>query len=190
MQRIKSLLTYHQLLVARLASTTQISDPIALFVEFCDEVYSKQSLLADYIHYITKHSDSASRSEIVSDLQCECPLVEQCARTQRHCRERGRGKDKHSNFFIDTFDTIHFHLFHLEHVGLRDADDAKADDDAQEDEEGIVVVDADTRRIADAIAKRVSKSALHRIDGTKNSKFNALGGNVLQEDSGGGTWLL
>ena len=89
LQRIKSLSRYYQLLRAPSTSSAQVRDPGALFVEFCDEVYSKQSLLADYIHFITKHSYSASRAAIVADLKCECPEVDKCARTQRHCRREG-----------------------------------------------------------------------------------------------------
>ena len=188
LHRIKSLMTYHRLTAMKGAEGQ------ALFIEFCDNMYSKQALLTDYIHFITKHSDRDSKATIVAELKCECPSVDKCARTERHLRDRGRDQAEHINFYIDTFDTIHFNLFHLEHVGLRVADvvdskgdgyDEQKDADEHKDNCVLAVVGPETRRIADAIAKRVSTSASHRVDDANHSKFNALGGNALVKQEGG-----
>ena len=110
LRRIKAGLTYHRLCAAKGAKGQTI------FVKFCDGVYTKQALLADYIHLFTKHSDSASKAAIVSDLHCECADIEKCTLTARHLRDRGAKQTERVNFYTDIFDTIHFNLFHLEHV--------------------------------------------------------------------------
>ena len=85
MHRIKvmlRLLTYHRL------SAMKGTEGRALSIKLCHGVFSKQVLLGDYIHFITTHSDSASKANIVYELGCECASVAKCAHTARHLRDR------------------------------------------------------------------------------------------------------
>ena len=151
-----------------------------LFIEFCDAVYSAALLLDDYVHVITKHGDVASLTAMAAQLTCPCSSPSDCAWTDRHFRGRGRSKHKQGaqplNFYVETMDTLHFNLFHLEHVGLRihvaDAD-AKAGDDQD-------LVDAVVLRMRDIIRLKREQFRFDRMDSAQNNKFTLVAPQQLQ----------
>ena len=52
LDRIIAALDYHQFTVIRDLNKKYGDDAKKLFVEFCDEIYSKRTALNDYIHFI------------------------------------------------------------------------------------------------------------------------------------------
>ena len=133
MLRIAVIIKYHQLLVNKGDAT----NARAILQEFVDATYSRSLLLEDYIDFFSSHSDSASRGALggwLRTLQCSCSSVAKCTGTARHFR--GRTQRDEQGLFLDLIDTLHFNIFHLEHVGLRvpvhdnqDVDEDDKDDD-------------------------------------------------------------
>ena len=123
--RIAAVLKYHQLLLDNYKSN--IDNARQILIEFLDSAYSCSLLLDDYIDFFANHSGEESRRALsahLRDLRCSCASVGECGGTSRHYRERQDDKhhqegDMAANLFLDLIDTLHFNIFHLEHVGLR-----------------------------------------------------------------------
>ena len=176
MKRLAVCVKYHQLL----RINTDDENARAILREFVDATYTRSLLLKDYIARFSKHSDAESRDALcahLSALKCECSGVADCAGTTRHFRGRTESNEEkeggEQGLFLDLIDTVHFNVFHLQHVGLRvpaqeptdDADDDEKEQDADD------LVDTEMRRIAAHIHRLRELSAFERIDNTKNSKF-------------------
>ena len=182
--RIKYALSYYHLLLSSPTATDHIENPRDLFMDFCVEAYSKKLLLSDYVHFICKHSDNESRRSIVNDLNLKCPKMDECGWTQRHFGDRNEEQtqsENTSNLLVDTFDSIHFHLLHLEDAGLR-VDDHGVDDDDDEK-----TVDLETKRIAKVIDAKRANRRFERLDGPNNAKFNIMVGQTAKEENSKGT---
>ena len=172
-------LKYYALL--RSSRSKQPEEARSLFVEFCVAAYSKEHVLADYIHYVAKHSDDASRRAIAKEIDFGCRGIRHCQATQRHYRDRSVSDAQPTQrvkyrFLLDCFDALHFNLLHLEEVGLREAPDAKHEEsDADQDDEGLVD-HALGRLVRDIEAKR-HNADFQRADEQKHSKFNIVVGS-------------
>ena len=146
-----------------------------------------------YIVLVDNYTDYNDDTIARPRLSPRPPSVAECGGTTRHYRDRQRdsntqSEEADSNLFLDLIDTLHFNVFHLEHVGLRvpllhNDDDLKADDDDDECEEDLV--DAEVRRVAAEIHHLRSQFAFERIDNTKNSKFTIKAQEEQQATSGG-----
>eukprot|EP01084_Bolivina_argentea_P222840 377148_1 len=115
LNRISVALIYYSSTYASNDSDTTKSDKL---MEFCKKTYP--SLLDDYIHLVSKHSNQLE--EIIDAFQkhhnhAKCK-VEQCKLTIRHYRNRDTNDDS-INFYHDTFDSLHYYIFHLYDIGLR-----------------------------------------------------------------------
>ena len=179
LQRWAVVLKYAQLLMVN-SDAKDFATARAILSEFVDATYSRSLLLADYISLFTKYSDAESREALcahLSALKCECERVGDCAGTARHFRGRTETQSKEEKeekeLFLGLIDTVHFNVFHLEHLGLRVPSDSDAheqkDDEMERDEHDLV--DTEMRRIAKQIHRLRSLSAFPRIESTKNSKF-------------------
>eukprot|EP01084_Bolivina_argentea_P228687 386184_1 len=88
------------------------------FIDFCDKYYSKQ-YLQDYIHLRIMHKNDINKVEMESNI---CTMVGSCLSTRRHYRDRSVKDDNNIDAFhlyIDIFDSLHFHIYHMEECGLR-----------------------------------------------------------------------
>jgi len=103
-------------------------DGRARFIEFCIASYRLKAMLDDHIHFVRAHSDDTSRRRI-ADLVgcCRLPLSE-CGSTARHNRNRQNDDSYDFSLYVEVMDSLHFTLFHLEQVGLRDV---KKDDTSE-----------------------------------------------------------
>ena len=152
-------------------------DAMSAFTDFCDDHYGKINALRDYIHFITNHSEPAAVRAIASRLQFKCDSVGRCQGTRRHFRERGgRSEEKEemdTNCYVETMDSLHVFLCHLEEMGLRIPMDAvyaatTAVDEEQDDD---LVVDAVFKKMVAEVSKRQKVLSVKRLDGATNSKF-------------------
>ena len=153
--------------------------PEAVLTAFCNEHYSKTALLGDYVEFMDNHSAPQSVRDIAGRLQVNCDGVSRCGGTRRHFRERGDSKEDDDekdgdNFYVETLDSLHFFLCHLEEMGLRVPAELlqstmKAVDEEQAEES---LVDAVLKRMALEIAARRKLHSVDRLDGATNTKFN------------------
>ena len=142
LKRTISALEYHQFVVNTALNEKYAGDAKRAFVAFCRDIYTKQCLLDDYIHFI-EHSE--------------------CGATSRHYRDRRNdsnngddGNDEESKWFIDRIDGIHFMVHHLIELGMRVQMDAlqnevKHDDD---DENMVNAVDFALQRMGQEIESK------------------------------------
>ena len=173
-----------------------IQDPTAIFTEFCDRHYGEHEMLRDYVHFMDHHSSPEAVREIAARLKVQCDGVGQCGGTLRHFRDRGGGGQEveekvNTNFYVDTMDSLHFYLFHLEEMGLRVpaevVESALKEEHEEQDEQSLV--DAVSKRMALEIAARRKLLSVDRLDGATNTKFNI---STLQKkrDAVNGLWSL
>eukprot|EP00483_Globobulimina_turgida_P010624 UN10645 len=116
--RIAYCLRYYQLLCQKESDLNAQQ----ILIEFCSDSYLM--CLSDYIHLMTKHSETETLNKISYDLQkCHnmeiCANMNDCKWTKRHYRNREDEKNNNNHFYLNIFDTIHFYIFHLESLGLR-----------------------------------------------------------------------
>ena len=162
--------------------TKILDDPMAAkqaLTAFCDEHYGQDAVLRDHIHFLDKHSDPNSVREIAGRFQMDCDGVGQCRGTLRHFRGRGGLKqdveaEKATNFYVETVDSLHFYLFHLEEMGLRVPieliESALKRVDEEKDEESLV--DEGAKVMVKQIAAKKKAVRVDRFDGNNNVKFN------------------
>eukprot|EP01084_Bolivina_argentea_P168998 292986_1 len=99
-----------------------------------DTFYNKQyqNALNDYIHLVTVHSEhlESINVDLIQNYSLASCDVTNCSLSARHYRFRNKNRKKQRKqinintdpirvFFMDMFDSLHFYLFHLFHVGLR-----------------------------------------------------------------------
>eukprot|EP01084_Bolivina_argentea_P259820 438587_1 len=114
LSRVVNALKYYQSLPLA-ANDSKRNDT---FIEFCMSEYT--ACLNDYIHLICVHSGQIHDIITINGLQCQYSNINQCKWTRRHFGDRNsKFDDKHYNFYVDLFNTMHFYLFHLEATGLR-----------------------------------------------------------------------
>lgn len=121
---------YYALMIMTPGSTDYGQHPEDTFTEFCDQHYQKNAILRDYFHFLCKHSERQSLSQIQEKLHYRCDAVECCNVTLRHFRgdkqsdgsttpRAGGFAEKKWNQYIETMDCLHFYLCHTEEIGLR-----------------------------------------------------------------------
>ena len=94
------------------------------FTQFNETIYT--NFLDDYCHFIKEHNYHLRpiRKELNVEYglaQCNfnmCEVVERHYRTQRE-KESVTDLNKLDAFYLDCFDRLHHHLFHLEIIGMR-----------------------------------------------------------------------
>jgi len=104
------------------------------FNNFFDDTY--KNMLDDYLHCINVHSDDLE--EIHDSLRSKYHFsdcnVRNCSFSKRHFdgkKHYNKNDDPWINFYIETYDSLHFWLFHLYSVGLRSKKKDKRDDEKQ-----------------------------------------------------------
>eukprot|EP01084_Bolivina_argentea_P011217 20954_1 len=90
-------------------------------IKFCNDIYS--TILDDYIHIITIHSNDSKLQQISESIRCDAC---NCAMVSRHKRDRtqdsihqNQSADQHFLFYRDMLDSAHFFLYHLYDFGAR-----------------------------------------------------------------------
>eukprot|EP01083_Nonionella_stella_P277165 942227_1 len=136
MRRLTSSSKYHSMLL-----TKKSDDNDEIFTRFMNEVYNQEDkgLIDDYIHFKQHHEHELER------IHCElresnafsyCSILD-CEHTRRHMADPSTSctdtSDAKSLFYSDTFDAVHFHLFHCFEAGLRVI--MRDDNDEMEEEE-------------------------------------------------------
>eukprot|EP01084_Bolivina_argentea_P011216 20950_1 len=88
-------------------------------IKFCNDIYS--TILDDYIHIITIHSNDSKLQQISESIRCDAC---NCAMVSRHKRDRtqdtihqNQSTDQHFLFYCDILDSAHFFLYHLYDFG-------------------------------------------------------------------------
>eukprot|EP01083_Nonionella_stella_P094718 265832_1 len=120
------------------------ADSDEILRRFMNDVYNGKGkgLIDDYIHFKDTHEHELVRitrdlmeSKTVSDCS-----IRDCVFTRRHMNEPSACTgDTNLSFYEDTFDALHFHLFHCFEAGLRvrkrdDNDEMEEDEKATNDE--------------------------------------------------------
>ena len=178
MERVIAALDYHQFMIVNELSDKYGDEPTAAFISFCQELYPKDRMLNDYIHFVLHHADPDSIEYIRGRLHFPCDSAKNCGATSRHYRDR-RGdatkgaKGTKTNWFIDRIDTIHFMVNHLTELGLRvpsnvlesafDWDDEKGD----ESQKALLV----QKRMKEVVDSKRREFSDERLDGAENAKF-------------------
>ena len=178
-RRLVQCLNFRSYLLKDAVTAEEVRRALERFRDFCAEHYSEGALLSDYTHFVVHHSAPDSVRNIASKLQFECGGVAECGGTARHFRERGGGRpnveEKEStNFYVETMDTLHFYLCHLEEMGLRIPTELlqterKAVDEEQDEES---LVDEVLKRMTREVMARRKVHGADRLDGATNTKFN------------------
>ena len=182
--RIINSLKYYETLLSSNVNAKRI------FIQFCVDRYVM--FLDDYIHFVCVHSHHLK--EITDHLETngnllKCNNINQCKSTQRHYRNRiddtqnenntdnDEQEDKY-NFYVEMFDTIHFYLFHLEHLGLRVLNKKTMNvdnnnDPKKDDMDYLNCIDEEIVFISKQIEAKRQKYNLHfhRLETVNNSKF-------------------
>ena len=171
-------------------------DPI--FTEFVGSEYRVQ-LMEDFNHFMEKHQ--GSNEEIKQEMMemyglRECTATD-CELTTRHFSRRRPNQQKttstttstkniRSEFYRKKFDSLHFHIFHLEESGYRyrsrtkpevngavaDAVDSKVDDEEDDDKENDnKAVDQELGEEVAAVNERRKKCDFGRFQGNELNKF-------------------
>ena len=191
LKRTISALEYHQFVVNTALNEKYAGDAKRAFVAFCRDIYTKQCLLDDYIHFIEHHADTKSLEDIRGRLRFKCGNAKKCGATGRHYRDRRNdsnngddGNDEESKWFIDRIDGIHFMVHHLIELGMRVQMDAlqnevKHDDD---DENMVNAVDFALQRMGQEIESKRQQLSSDRLDDSANSKFTIKVDEVKEND--------
>ena len=177
LERVIQTLDYHQFLVVNPLDDKYGNDPQTAFISFCSELYPKEAMLNDYIHFVEHHADPKGVEYIRSRLHFSCDSAGKCGATTRHYRDRREdstsAKGVESNWFIDRIDSIHFMVHHLTELGLRVSMEAMeselAPDDEEQDES--LLVDLALKRMGKEIESKRARFTTERLDGAANSKF-------------------
>ncbi len=178
LRRTTTLLRYHHRLMG-----SAVVNPGRIFTEFCDVSYPKRVATNDYVHYIQKHSDDASRRHIAKELGLKCTAIGQCGGSQRHYGRREPSADGLAfHPMLEQFDSLHFNLLHIEEAGFRVAaagndGDEKVDADEMEDGQPTdTAMEIVTQRVR-ALQKEFEGE---RLGGGSSGKFNI---SVLSEET-------
>ena len=180
-ERVIAALDYHQFLVNGPLDAKYGDDPMTAFVSFCDELYSKKTMLNDYVHFVEHHAAPQSIEYIRNRLHFQCESAKKCGATSRHFRDR-RDHDVEAegmevNWFIDRVDSIHFMVHHLTELGLRvpmhhiQSELALPDDDEEQQHDESHLVNRTLQRMAEIIESKRATFSTERLDKTVNSKF-------------------
>ena len=173
LERVIAALDHNQFLLKQ-----QGDDAQSAMTAFCDSVYSKEVILADYIHFVLHHADPQSIEYIRNRLHFECESAAKCGATTRHYHGRRRddsvgakGMEYHSG--IDRLDSIHFVVHHLNELGLRVSAEAMESELVPDDEEKdeAHLTDLALKRMAAVIESKRTLFSNQRLDGVTNSKF-------------------
>ena len=113
-RRIVQCLDYYSILMTKLAAALVPEKMIYdIFADVCDQHYGRDNMISDYTHFMQCHSDVDSAQHIAGQLQFPCDGVTGCGHSARHF------ENKSINIYVDTLDTVHCYLLHLEELGLR-----------------------------------------------------------------------
>ena len=154
------------------------------FIKFCLETYC--NFLDDYCHFIKVHD--IHFNEIKKELESkyslrQCDLTE-CEIVDRHYRHDGATGQNQDNddieytYFVDCFDRMHHHLFHLETMGLRIPTTSKI---KEEMKDGDQVFNEMKKTIFLRRNKFLSNRDIPRL---QNTKFNLNTGSDEESQTG------
>lgn len=135
--------------------------------------YFENSLLNDYIHFVTHYADPHSIETIKNRMKYQCESVIKCRATSRHFRDRRaqnsnvEQKGMASSWISDQFDSIHFMIFHLHELGLRVNIDSVIDENQTEFEKMGSIL----KEIGKEIETKRALLHTNRWEGGVNSKF-------------------
>eukprot|EP01084_Bolivina_argentea_P043418 80008_1 len=115
-------------------------DNKSIFVEFCTNIYT--NLVDDSVHLLNKHGNELVelKSLLITKYSFSECKMSNCRLTQRHQRSRNseqkQNQDPMFTFYDDLISRLHFNIFHLFEVGLRQKQntDQKQNTETDEDE--------------------------------------------------------
>eukprot|EP01083_Nonionella_stella_P082364 227332_1 len=95
-----------------------------ILTRFMNDLYTQLVLIDDCIHFTETHEHQLQQiyEELIKSKQFSGCDITKCKFTARHQRQRTLkpiAVDHKLNFYMETFDGLHFHLLHLFDVGLR-----------------------------------------------------------------------
>ena len=179
MDRIAAILDYHQFVINNELNEKYDGDLKKAFISFCREIYTKKSMLDDYIEFTEHYADTKSLEEIKNRLKFHCENANKCGSTGRHYRDRRQDSHKEEDddvdtkWFIDRVDSIHFMVHHMVQLGMRVnmeslESEMKRDDD---DEKAGDSKDHRLKRMKQEISSKRKEFSNDRLDDTANTKF-------------------
>eukprot|EP01083_Nonionella_stella_P002765 7931_1 len=197
MKRLISSSKYHSMLnktqFTRFMKTVFNMDCAEVFTRFMNEVYNGKGkgLIDDYIHFQEHHEheiERINRDLIESNRFSHCSIVE-CEFTRRHMHvnaQSASASDTKLCFYGETFDALHFHLFHCFEAGLRMR--ISDDDDEMEEEEKEKATkddyfDVQFARMSRRILGRQHNTASFDRFSRKNTKFSIVNDEKLKRDT-------
>lgn len=177
---------------------------VSTFTDFIKSLY--QNYINDITHLTEAHSSDLEdiHKSLFNEHGFKSCDLRKCKISGRHSDVKGTGKlddsipidDALSQFIVDSFDSVHFYLFHLFDVGLRtqrvDIDsEQKGDDEIEDDDEAqsqcIDRAFLRRKRRQKAVRNELSEY-FQRFQGGEN-KFVISGQNVIREDTGSNTYF-
>eukprot|EP01083_Nonionella_stella_P151581 484504_1 len=164
--------------------TKKSDDYDEIFTRFMNEVYNEEGkgLIDDYIHFKQHHEhelERINRELRESNAFSDCSILE-CEYTKRHMDEPSASCTETSDakllFYEETFDALHFHLFHCFEAGLRVRmrDDNDEMDEEEEKATNDEYFDAQFARLNRRILDRHGNTASFDRFSPKNNKFNIV----------------
>lgn len=170
------------------------------FIEFIGSEYRVQ-FLEDFNHFMAEHQyfGEEIKEEIIKRYGLKRCIAKDCALTTRHFgrqrSERKSGRKQHdvrSRFYRQKFDSLHFHIFHLEESGYRyrsksqqnateDAD-YFLEDKLQDDDNERKAIDPELKEAVSAISASKKECDFGRFQGDGPNKYNlSVSGTVYPQ---------
>eukprot|EP01083_Nonionella_stella_P140121 429000_1 len=163
-----------------------------ILTRFMNEVYNGEGkkLIDDYIHFQVHHEhelERINRDLIESNRFGDCS-ISKCGFTRRHMsvhkqRTSTTASDTKLCFYGETFDALHFHLFHCFEAGLRMGRNDANDKMEEQEKATNVYFDSQFARLNRRILERRDNTASFDRFAPKNTKFNILNAEQLKRDT-------
>lgn len=146
------------------------------FHNFMQESYKFQVI--DDFHHLQKYHDNELEA-IYQTAKIKRQLIDcnidTCSYSNRHYRvksDNNKSSDNNWNFYKNTMDSLHFYIYHLHHVALRESikqsDDIKRDNEDSKSGNNDPYFDSQFSRKYRAISQRRNTSArFRRVNGNK-----------------------
>ena len=166
----------------------EIVPEIPTFSEFIGSEYRVQ-FIEDFNHFMAEHQYFAEeiKKEMMNRYGLSSCKATKCAFTARHFAGRRRKQkasrkqtDVRSAYYRQKFDSLHFHIFHLEESGYRyraktnsdgNAKDLDGDDNKMEENEDAKAVDQDLKEEVSVVNENKKKCKFGRFEGGGPNKF-------------------
>ena len=166
----------------------EMEPEIPTFSEFIGSEYRVQ-FLEDFNHFMVEHQYFAEeiKKEMMKRYCLRSCTATKCAFTARHFGGRRRKQnasrkqtDVCSAYYRQKFDSLHFHIFHLEESGYRyrtktqsnkSANDLGVDDSKTEENDDGEAVDQDLREEVSVVNGNKKKCDFGRFEGGGPNKF-------------------